>query len=314
MSERPVIETLVEHIKANGPTLGIDLVAISKQEILVLAPLLGRVPGLHRRAIETSYLRIDAEAPGQARISPSFLRKFISFTLFGFDETAVDLAAGRLARHHREISARKFGLAAELCREVLPPFLDALAGDIGVLICGDVVFDMAHDSRRREFSTGIPVKGSDIDLVILIDDSDVGIRPEIESALLRVKYLWLKDTSISEELDFIVKTPTELEKQLSFETTKDMIASKIVAEARALWGVGGMIARCQQIVDASGVRDRLNELEQTARLRQQEFERRVYAGTIGDLDKKAASLFYSTELNELGEFVDSRKSLIALGL
>ncbi len=312
MSADAHLAKITEHLDRNGPTLGIDLVVVTKQEVLTLAPLLGTSPGVYRNALDTSYLRIDPDAPEGARISPSFLRKFISFTLFGLDRSAVDAATIRLAQHHREISARKMGLAAELCREVFPPFVDALGGDIGVLICGDVVYDLAHDSRRREFSTGIPVRGSDIDLVILIEEGDVPLRPEIERALLNRKYLWLKQPGINEELDFVVKTPSEIEKQLGFETTKDRIAAKILVESRPLWGQGEMIARCERIIDASGVRARLAEMERTARARQQKLERQIYAGTIGHLDQEDRSIFYSTELNELGEFSGSRKALLQI--
>ncbi|GHD53142.1 hypothetical protein GCM10017083_29490 [Thalassobaculum fulvum] len=304
-------------LHARGPSLGVDLVSHTGENVLTLARVLGTDPAVGRRALRTSYLRIDADSPGCARISPSFLRKFISFTLFGLegaaqDGAALDAAFAALVDKHRTISRRKRELAQDLVRELHDLCAAELTGDFAVLICGDVVYDLAHDARRREHSTGIPVRGSDIDLVILLDEPDLHLKDRLETELLKHKYFWLRHPTIQEELDFIIKTPGDVRRQAGLETVKDKIAVKVMMESRVLFEAGDIARRCAAIVQDPGVRGWFDEAEREARTRHEQLEADVYAGLVTDLSAEDRSIFFSAELDELGEFCESRHALTAL--
>ena len=148
----------------------------------------------------------------------------------------------------------------------------------------------------------------------MIENRDAGLEEEIEAKLLEYKYFWLKHPQIAEELDFIVKTPAEIERQLRFETFQERIAMKILEESRPVFDSGAILERCKQALAASEVPARLAELEKKARRRQRRLERDVYAGRVETLDEETKSSFFSVELDELGEFSRSRQSLIALKL
>ncbi len=313
MSDTPELATrLREFLDQRGPSLGVDLVSHTGESVLTLAGVLGADPRVSRRAMTTSYLRIDKDSPGSARISPSFLRKFISFTLFGTDEAALDAAFDELVEKHRSISRRKWALAEGLTHELHQLVEADLTGDFAVLICGDVVYDMAHDARRREHSTGIPVRGSDIDLVILLDEPDYGLKERIEQEMLKQKYYWLKHPAIQEELDFVVKTPTIVERQAGIETIRDKIAVKVMMESRVLIEAGDIARRCRDIVSQPKVRSWFDEAERAARARHDQLEIDVYSGQVTDLSAEARSIFFSAELDELGEFCESRHAMMAL--
>ena len=299
-------------LRERGPSLGVDLVSHTGESVLTLARALGTDPAVGRRAVQTSYLRIDAESPGSARISPSFLRKFISFTLFGLDGAALDAAFEELVDKHRTISHRKRELAEDLVRELHDLCAPDLTGDFAVLICGDVVYELAHDARRREHSTGIPVRGSDIDLVILLDEPDLHLKERLESELLKHKYFWLRHPNIQEELDFIIKTPGDVQRQAGLVTIKDKIAVKVMMESRVLFEAGDIARRCAAIVQDPGVRGWFDEAEREARARHEQLEADVYAGRVTDLSAEDRSIFFSAELDELGEFCESRHALMAL--
>jgi len=299
-------------LRERGPSLGVDLVSHTGESVLTLARVLGTDSAIHRRAVQTSYLRIDADSPGSARISPSFLRKFISFTLFGLDAAALDAAFEELVDKHRTISRRKRELAEDLVRELHDLCAADLTGDFAVLICGDVVYDLAHDARRREHSTGIPVRGSDVDLVILLDEPDLHLKERLEAELLKHKYFWLRHPNIQEELDFIIKTPGDVRRQAGLETTRDKIAVKVMMESRVLLEAGDIARRCAAIVQDPGVRSWFDEAEREARARHVQLEADVYAGLVTDLSAEDRSIFFSAELDELGEFCESRHALMAL--
>jgi hypothetical protein len=312
MTTDSLSQTLRDFLRDRGPALGVDLVSLTGQDVLTLARTLGADGEVHRDSLSTCYLRIDEDSPDGVRMSPSFLRKFISFTYFGLDREAVREALEKLADHHAEISRRKLDLADKLTRDLYAAFRDSLSGALGVLICGDVVYGLGHDSPRREQSTDIPVRGSDIDLIVLVEDPDAPLKSEIEAKLLEYKYYWLKHPQIAEELDFIVKTPTEIVHQLKFETIRDKIAMKILEESQPVFDSGDILERCSKALAASNVPTLLAELEKRARHRQRRLERDVYSGNVETLDDEEQSIFYSVELDELGEFSRSRQSLIAL--
>ena len=312
MTSDSLSQILRDFLRERGPALGVDLVSLTGQDVLTLARALGADGEIYRDSLSTCYLRIDEDSPDGARMSPSFLRKFVSFTYFGMEEEAVRAAVRELADHHAEISKRKLELAEKLTGDLYAAFRGSLSGDLGVLICGDVVYGLGHDSPRRERSTDITVRGSDIDLIVLVEDRDAPSKAEIEAKLLEYKYFWLKHPQIAEELDFIVKTPQEIGRQLEFATSRDKIAMKILEESKPILDSGDILARCEKALAASDVPRLLAELEEKARRRQRRLELDVYSGKVETLDDEEQSIFYSVELDELGEFSRSRQSLIAL--
>ncbi|MGO1117093.1 hypothetical protein ACTL6U_00180 [Rhodovibrionaceae bacterium A322] len=285
---------------------GAELVSLVKQPILDLAKNLGAVDGLHRQILPTRYLRIDEDSPNGVRISPSFLRGFLNYTCFGFDREAVEDRVLEMQDHYAMISARKRLLARQIAIETYGEFRERL-DQFGVFVGGDIAYNMAHEETRWEISTGLPVRGSDIDLVFLIDDRYASLKAPIERSLLQLKTLYLKHPSHREEVDFIVKTPSEVSRQLNLDSLKNRIATKVINESEIVFQHGSILDDCKALLSQRGLDQRLNELYLAALAEQEQLYDKIYGGKIKSSEDLEGSLFYSAELNEFGDFSISKK-------
>tara|TARA_R110002072_G_scaffold136308_3_gene278714 strand:+ start:11941 stop:12870 length:930 start_codon:yes stop_codon:yes gene_type:complete len=292
---------IARFIADQGTVTGAALAGLTKQPILELAKNLGAVRGLHREILPTRYLRIDADSPNGARISPSFLRGFLNYTCFGFDRESVETRVLEMQDHYAMISARKRLLARQLAIELFGQFRGQLT-QFGVFVGGDIAYNMAHEETRWEISTGLPVRGSDIDMVFLIEDRAVHLRGPMEKMLLQHKTRYLKHPSHREEIDFIVKTPAEVAGQLNLDSLKNRIATKVIAESEIVFQHGTILDDCKTLLQARGLDQQLRRLYQAALHEQNQLYEKIYSGRIKSSEDLEGSLFYSAELNEFGDF------------
>jgi len=111
----------------------------------------------------------------------------------------------------------------------LLPEWESIKDRICFIIAGDIVYEMAHAVPRPEISTGIMVRGSDLDIIAIAEDD---VPPEalqaLDAAILRRKHLLLVQPNYQEEIDYLVKNIAKVRAQLMFDSFQHMIAGKIM--------------------------------------------------------------------------------------
>jgi len=160
---------------------------------------------------------------------------------------------------------------------------------------------MAHDVPRPEWSTGRLVKGSDIDLVAVVEDAmnDSAVNT-LDDMVYRKKYRMLIDPSVNEKVDYKIKKLELVREQAEFDNFKNMVASKILHEGLLLQGSETLFNSVKKILKEKRVPKKLYELEKYA----MEFRKKAENSILlNDLDKSEVEkmyLFYSVE--EFEEF------------
>jgi len=257
------------------------------------------------RTIGRRYLRLDRTVEGFARLSPSILREFMTYTVVGTtsQRAAIDRVAEQLRRRTIAISRAKQRVAERFVAEVF----DAVApeGDDGrhlcALIAGDVVYQMSHDVSRRESSTGGRVDGSDLDLIMLAsDDAPDELVEAVDAAVRQRKWLYLRNPALREEVDYIVKRFSRLVEQAKFATFQDMVACKVFDEAQFVQGNRELHQAGRRVLAERGVLDRLGELAAQAAERRAEREEYLLSVPGDVLPPGSAQQFYSPD--EAAEF------------
>ena len=263
------IEAVRAVLTEQGPLTGGDLHATLGGELFGLWKACRLDDRIVTRIIGRRYVRLDRTIEGFARLSPSILREFVTYTVVGLvgQDHAISAAAEKLASRTRLISRAKLRTAERFVREVLTPFSERGA-DLSafcVLIAGDIVYEMAHDGARRETSTGGRVAGSDIDLVLLTaDDAAPADVEALDAAIKQRKWLYLRVPALREEIDYVVKPLSRLKEQAEFDTFRHMVACKVFAEARLLAGNAALHEAGLKILAERGVMDRLRQMEGNA--------------------------------------------------
>jgi hypothetical protein len=278
------------------------------------------------RRVGRRYLRIDRKVEGYARLSPSILREFLTYSVVGLagDATALDARVQTLATRIEEIGAMKFRLARRLVSDVALPLLESAgAGPSGpqyphgpsseeaapgsdedrfcVLIAGDIVYGMAHDAPRPEKSTGRMVRGSDLDLVVIMDDAaPEGLAKRLDEGIYQQKYRYLINPSLREEVDYTIKPLSKLTEQAAFAGIRDMVPCKIIDEAALLYGSHRLFAAAKGLLVENHVPERLVAMEQQATLLRDKAERHLLERSEEFLAGEELYLFYTSE--ETDEF------------
>ncbi len=251
------------------------------------------------------YMRLDRTVEGFARLSPSILREFMTYSVIGLpgQHAQIAKAADRLQRRTVAISRTKLGVARRFIEEVLEPLGDA-GTDLAqfcFLIAGDVVYDMSHDVVRRESSSGGRVDGSDLDIVVLAsDEAPQDAVDAIDAAIMTRKWLYLRNPAVREEVDYVVKRFARLDEQSGFDTFGHMVACKVFDEARLLQGSRELHEAGRRLLVERGVIDRLRDLEAQAIERRALRERSLLAVEGDRLPAEGIQQFYTEE--EAAEF------------
>jgi len=265
-------------------------------------------PRLEVRTVATRYLRLDREVDGYARLSPSILREFLTYSVVGLAEhhDALERKAAAVAEHIRAISEAKLDLAAGVVAGVAEGLAGAEVPGAGapgppfcILLAGDVVYDMAHDVPRPERSTGKMVRGSDLDLVVVVgDEAPEALLQELDEAIYRQKYRYLISPSAREEIDYVVKRFRRLREQAAFDTFKKMVACKILQESVLLHGDRTLFEAAKALLTEYAVDARLAALEADAVRHRRDAELSLLGSDRGILSEDARHLFYTTEESE----------------
>lgn len=246
------------------------------------------------------YLRYDVTRENMLRLSPSILRDFLTFSLIYLPEQGVaSVEAGtRLANRFRRISLRKLSLAREALLRLPPHLQKEINDNCVVFLSGDIAYYLAHDTPRQHDTLNVPIKGSDIDIVIINNlESDPEKVAAIEAELLKIKRLYLVSPDIREELDFIVKPVGKMLDQLSYQDIHQKIATKILYESYFLMGRVDIYQSLMRHLDVTGARAKIEaDFESALSERKQTIGKIMnLSHTKSEQDSNVNSLFYASQ-------------------
>lgn len=253
-------------------------------------------PSMRFETTGRRFLRLDRNVQGYARLSPSIRREFLTYMLVGLDSQmdALTARANVLKKETQHISEAKRDMAREAVMSAVEPLSakNLVLEKACFLIAGDAVYDMSHRVPRPEKSTGEMVQGSDLDIIVVIEDD---LSPEIADTLDRAvhkrKHLLLVNDR--EEIDYLIKSIARVKEQLTFDIFSSMVASKILDEGQFLYGSHTVFERVKQLVSDCGIPERLKALEQQATLARQSAEIQLLQVGIENNRGECLNLFYT---------------------
>ena len=296
-------DRIVELIRAKGPLTGAELQEQITGNCLALWQTCHTATALATRTFGQQYLRLDPHVVGYARLSPSILREFFTYSVIGLagDSKPLEMRRMDLASRIETISREKHDLASRMIEDVHDRFRGYWPEDqLCVILAGDIVYGMAHRVPRPERSTGKLVDGSDIDLVVIATDTvQDSFLEQLDDAILKSKHLALVTPSVREEIDYVVKKMARVEEQLRFDTFKRMVACKILHEGVLLHGSAAMFSTIKSRLQSQGIAQRLEDL--TAQAHASREAGRQYLldhSPVGPMGYEVRKLFYSAEESE----------------
>lgn len=296
-------EQIVRLIEKKGPLTGGEIWEAVGGDGLEVWRTCRLSPSLEIRRVGTRYLRLDRRVEGFARLSPSIWREFLTYSVVGLrggpfliDERARDLIA-----HIEDVSSSKAKLAYQTVSGLAVNFdMElSLAQEACFIIAGDIVYNMAHDVPRPERSTGKLVNGSDMDIVVVVDDevSDHFVK-SLDHAIYKEKYRLLITPHMREEIDYVVKRIVRIREQVRFDTFKHMVACKILYEGTFLYGNEEIFHRIKKLLRRSGIAERLMEMEHRAKEFREEAEAYLLRHDPAKIWQDSLYLFYPSEESE----------------
>jgi hypothetical protein len=260
---------IISMIKTTGPQTGWQLLEHTHMEALPLWQVCRQTPEVHFECIGKRFVRLDRAVEGFARLSPSIRREFLTYTILGLEDQRpeIEVTAQKLSQEIRQISQAKQDLAKRAMEETVEslPEWESMREHVCFIIAGDITYNMAHAVPRPEISTGKMVRGSDLDIVVIAEDSvSKESLSSLDKAILRKKHYLLVHPNYQEEIDYLVKDIAKVRQQLEFDSFQHMIASKIIHESELLYGSTTVFQKIKALVEEFGVPKKLAALEHRA--------------------------------------------------
>jgi len=290
-------------LQEKGPLTGAELSEYLDADKLELWRACMASPRLEVRRIGRRYLRLDRRITGYSRLSPSILREFLTYSVVAPRDgsTALDARAraisGRIHAVTREKSSLAYSVISALVERSDDPFI--IKEQACFILAGDIVYSMAHDVPRPERSTGRLVQGSDVDLVVVVDEYfPEEARRRLDERIFKEKYRLLTTPHLREELDYVVKDLNRVREQLRFDSFRPMVACKIMQEGTFLYGSESLFSRIKEMLFESGVAERLKRMEAEAEAFRAQAEELLLQADIAVTRKDHLDLFYPTEESE----------------
>ncbi|MBN2034660.1 MAG: hypothetical protein JW836_15430 [Deltaproteobacteria bacterium] len=296
-------EKIITLLKEKGPLTGAEILKDLGDDPLLLWRVCKLSKNLVIQTIGRRYLRLDFEIEGFARLSPSILREFLTYSVIGmsWDRDSLISKVDEIASHILEVSVAKLKLAKNIFLSVLGRLEnDTIIKDQAcVLLAGDIVYGMAHDVPRPERSTGKLVKGSDIDLVVVVDELFPGdFMKRMDEVIYQEKQKVLMTPHLREEIDYVVKDLARVREQMHFDTFKHMVACKILQEGTFLYGAENLFREIKAMLLDRGVSEKLSQMEKRARISRISAEAYLLAEDPDKIKHEGLSLFYPSEESE----------------
>lgn len=258
---------------------------------------------LETRIVGRRYLRLDRRVDGYARLSPSMLREFLTYSVVGLSgsEEAIARRGRDVMAHIERISQGKLELARSTISGLRERFGCDLPSDDDTcfVVAGDIVYNMAHDMPRPERSTGKLVSGSDIDLIVVLRDGvpDDAMQ-RLDECIYKEKHRLLVTPSLKEELDYIVKKVERVREQMAFDTFRHMVACKILREGILTFGSEEIYRTVKSMLDERGVNEALARLENEAATFRRHAEEYLLHGRGEAMKDTEKYLFFPVEESE----------------
>ena len=294
---------IIKLIEERGPLTGAEISDALGDDGLLLWRTCKLSKNLTIRSIGTRYLRLDRRVKGFARLSPSILRKFLTYSVIGplRDQSSLTRKADKIASYIEEVSKKKADLAYRIVSALMDRFESEipLNNQVCFIIAGDIVYNMAHDVPRPERSTKKLVKGSDMDLVVIVDDLFPGkLMERLDEAIYKEKYGLLMAPHMREEIDYIVKNLDRVRRQVKFDTFRHMVACKILQEGTLLYGSEEIFHTAKAMLKEHGVIKKLNAMEKRAKTFREKAEEYLLTEDPHKIKEESLNLFYPTEESE----------------
>lgn len=294
---------LLDLIEEKGPLTGEEISEAIPWDQLILWRTCNTSRHLARIFAGTRYLRLDSRIQGYARLSPSILREFLTYTVVGLSHVPDRLRerAEEVRTHIREVSRTKCELAYSLASALSNRWENEIPLEkcVCFILAGDIVYNMAHDVPRPERSTGKLVKGSDLDLVVIVDDHfPKNAMERLDDAIYREKYRLLITPHIREEIDYVVKGMERIKEQVRFDTYRHMVACKIMQEGALLFGSEEIFHRVKTMLKEHGIMDKLAAMERNARVFREKAEQILLTQEPKKIKDEGLNLFYPSEESE----------------
>ncbi len=290
-------------LEKRGPLTGAELWDSLGEDHLLLWRTCKLSPRLLVKNVGTRYLRLDRRVQGFARLSPSILREFLTYSVIG--------ASGDLAGILRKLEAigtqieRVSRAKSELAYSVVSAMASRLETELPVrdhtcfFIAGDIVYNMAHDVPRPERSTGKLVRGSDVDMVVIVEDHFPEVlKNRLDEAIYQEKYRLLVTPHIREEIDYIVKYKAKVLEQVQCETFQHLLACKILYEGTLLYGNERLFHEIKVLLRERGIAERFVQMEMEAARFRETAERCLLELPPCDIQNTESFLFYPAEESE----------------
>ena len=248
-------------------------------------------------------MRLDRGIEGFARLSPSILREFLTYSVIGLarDHYSLSRRANEIASYIEQVTRSK----SELAHIILSALVNRFENDVlinlqaCIIIAGDIVYNMAHDVPRPERSTGRLVKGSDMDMVVIVDDLfPKKLMQRLDEVIYQEKQKVLITPHLREEIDYVVKSLARVREQMKFDTFKHMVACKILQEGTLLYGSEDLFNTIKVMLREHGVTEKLNKLESKAKIFRRDAEEHLLKADPEEIKEKSLHLFYPTEESE----------------
>ena len=294
---------IIAVLEDKGPLTGAEILDALGDDALFLWRACRRSKQVAIQTIGCRYLRLDSKIEGFARLSPSILREFLTYSAIGLtrDQDSLVRKANEIASHIKEVSKAKL----ELAKNVFSTVLSRLENDVlikeqaCILIAGDIVYDMAHDAPRPERSTGKLVKGSDMDLVVVVDDLfPKELTERMDEMIYREKQNVLMTPHLREEMDYVVKDLARVREQMGFDTFKRMVACKILQESTLLFGNQDLFKTIKSMLQEQGITEKLVRMEDQAAIFRRDAEATLLREDPEKIKNEGLYLFYPTEESE----------------
>ena len=290
-------------IRERGPLTGTELQDALDCDSLLLWRTCVSSKRLAVLRAGTRYLRLDRRVQDFARLSPSILREFLTYSAVGLPEEPVPLKR-RVTQITTAIEAVSRSKCLLLYR-VVSSLGNQVQSEIRVedrvcfILAGDIVYNMAHSVPRPERSTGRLVQGSDMDMVVIVDDRFPGeLTERLDDAIFKEKYRLLTTPHIREEIDYVVKDLNRVREQARFDTFRHMVACKILWEGALLHGSERLFQQVKTMLRDFGVVRKIQAMEQKAAAFRQEAAEYLLSMDPKKIREKSLYLFYPTEESE----------------
>ena len=295
-------QEIINLLKTNGPLTGSETKRFIPGDNLLLWQTCKTSSHLRVKSVGRRFLRLDRRVDGFARLSPSILREFLTYSVVGLagQPQLIDQRAREIHSRIVQVSRSKLELARSFVDEVKAHLRENwLQEQACFILAGDIVYDMAHDVPRPERSTGRLVRGSDIDLVVIVNDSvpDAMIQ-RLDKAIYQKKYRALISPAVNEEIDYVVKKMERVREQVRFDSFKSMVACKILQEGMLIGGSEGFYREVMQLLPDNGVLEKLENLQEAAIAFRQEQEDFLVQRDADKITPEELYFFYPAEESE----------------